>query len=243
MTPTPRVTLARTSNGRARDVRPAGADPRRGRFLAVFEQVSQAVGYAHQKGVIHRDLKPANVMVGDVRRSPGHGLGHRPVRGPEAGDGETARGEPAATVEYSPHADARTPQSDLTQAGAVLGTPAYMPPEQAIGAVDQIGKRSDVFGLGAILCVILTGKPPYVGGGRRVEPPARRAGETRRRLRPARRVRGGTGTGRAGKRCLAAEPAGPAGATPARSRKRWPRCGPTPSGAPGRPRWTAPAPR
>src|SRR5205814_1624945 len=50
-----------------------------------------------------------------------------------------------------------------TQAGSLLGTPAYMPPEQAIGAVDQIDQRSDVFGLGAILCTILTGKPPYVG--------------------------------------------------------------------------------
>ena len=64
---------------------------------------------------------------------------------------------------YLPPGDRRTPHSDLTQAGAILGTPAYMPPEQAIGAMDQIGKHSDVFGLGAILCVILTGKPPYVG--------------------------------------------------------------------------------
>ena len=45
----------------------------------------------------------------------------------------------------------------------MLGTPAYMPPEQAIGAVDQVDFRSDVFGLGAILCAILTGKPPFVG--------------------------------------------------------------------------------
>ena len=50
-----------------------------------------------------------------------------------------------------------------TQAGSVLGTPAYMPPEQAVGAIGQIDQRSDVFGLGAILAVILTGKPPIVG--------------------------------------------------------------------------------
>src|SRR5438445_9398411 len=52
---------------------------------------------------------------------------------------------------------------DATRAGSVLGTSAYMPPEQAIGAVDKVDQQSDVFGLGAILCAILTGKPPYVG--------------------------------------------------------------------------------
>src|SRR5262249_14827831 len=51
----------------------------------------------------------------------------------------------------------------FTQAGSVLGTPAFMPPEQAIGAVDRIDARSDVFGLGGILAVILTGRPPFVG--------------------------------------------------------------------------------
>ena len=49
----------------------------------------------------------------------------------------------------------------FTQAGSVLGTPAFMPPEQAVGALGKVGVRSDVFGLGAILAVILTGKPPF----------------------------------------------------------------------------------
>src|SRR5262249_12983399 len=56
------------------------------------------------------------------------------------------------------------PDSDsLTQAGQVLGTPAYMSPEQARAEIDALDERADVFGLGAILCVILTGQPPYRG--------------------------------------------------------------------------------
>ena len=114
-----------------------------------------------QEGVIHRDLKPANVMVGAFGEVQvmDWGLARSGDRKQETSDGGS--GEPTATIAYLPNVDARTPQSDLTQAGAILGTPAYMPPEQAIGAIDQIGKPSDVFGLGAILCVILTGKPPY----------------------------------------------------------------------------------
>jgi serine/threonine protein kinase len=134
-----------------------------GRFLAIFEHVAQAVAYAHQEGVIHRDLKPANIMVGDFGEVQvmDWGIARSSDRRPETADGKD--GQSAATVAYLPPGDLRTPHSDLTQAGAILGTPAYMPPEQAIGAVDQVGKHSDVFGLGAILCVILTGKPPYVG--------------------------------------------------------------------------------
>ena len=83
-----------------------------GRFLAIFEQVAPGGGYAHQEGVIHRDLKPANVMVGDVRRGPGHGLGHRAIRRQETGDGRRQGGRagrdggvPAAR--RSPHAAVR----------------------------------------------------------------------------------------------------------------------------------------
>ena len=134
---------------------------RRGRFLAVFEHVAQAIAYAHRQGVIHRDLKPSNVMVGRFGEVQvlDWGIAKSGDRRQETGVGEAG---PAATVDYAPGSPLATPQSDLTQAGAILGTPAFMPPEQAIGAIDQIGRHSDVFGLGAILCVILTGKPPYV---------------------------------------------------------------------------------
>src|SRR5262249_14930504 len=69
--------------------------------------------------------------------------------------------EPDASIS---HSESSTPHSDLTQAGSVLGTPAFMPPEQAIGAVGKIDQRSDVFGLGGILAAILTGSPPFLGG-------------------------------------------------------------------------------
>jgi serine/threonine protein kinase len=91
-------------------------------------------------------------------------------------------------------AEATTPETairparehdDETRAGSVLGTPAYMPPEQAIGAVDQIDSRSDVFGLGAVLCAILTGHPPFRGADAESTAPAIGPGETGRRLRPA----------------------------------------------------------
>jgi tetratricopeptide (TPR) repeat protein len=75
------------------------------------------------------------------------------------------RGKPASALDATiPPAQIRTGR-DLdseTQAGDILGTPSFMPPEQAIGAIDQIDERADVFGLGAILCVMLTGRPPYV---------------------------------------------------------------------------------
>jgi serine/threonine-protein kinase len=73
--------------------------------------------------------------------------------------GEAAEG-PAASTFQDPRDDAERLQ---TRTGSFLGTPAFMAPEQAIGAVDQVDERTDVFGLGAVLCTILTGQPPFVG--------------------------------------------------------------------------------
>jgi serine/threonine-protein kinase len=131
------------------------------RFLAIFEQVGQTLAYAHSRGVIHRDLKPLNVMVGAFGE----------VQVMDWGLAKVLSAEPSAATTDHPEegavATVRTESVGLTtQAGAKMGTPAYMAPEQARGEVDRLDERSDVFGLGAVLCEILTGQPPYGGGVR-----------------------------------------------------------------------------
>ncbi len=112
----------------------------------------QTLAYAHAQGIIHRDLKPLNIMVGAFGEVQVMDWGLSKVMG--TADGVTAPGEASAAPE-------------ATGAGQVLGTPAYMAPEQARGETDRLDARCDVFGLGAILCTILTGRPPYVGGDAR----------------------------------------------------------------------------
>src|SRR5262249_14267107 len=130
----------------------------RGRFVAVFEQLCQAVAYAHAHGVIHRDLKPANVMVGRFGEVQVMDWGLAKVLGAPPGERTDAEETAAATAVRS----LREGDDLFTRAGSVLGTPAYMAPEQAAGAVALIDRRSDVFGLGAVLVVVLTGRPPFV---------------------------------------------------------------------------------
>ena len=136
-------TLAAMLRGRGRD--PLADLPR---FLAIFEQVCQAVAYAHSKGIVHRDLKPANVMVGAFGEVQVMDWGFAKVLADDAADG---RSLPAGDTGGS-------------RGESLMGTPAYMPPEQARGE-EQIDPRADVFALGAILCEILTGRPPYTGDG------------------------------------------------------------------------------
>jgi tetratricopeptide (TPR) repeat protein len=132
------------------------------RWLGVFEGICQAVGYAHAGGVIHRDLKPANVMVGSFGEVQVMDWGLAKVLAP----GARAEAPPDPAADASAAGDIRSlrdTDGSLTRTGSVLGTPAYMPPEQAAGRIDRTDRRSDVFGLGAILCALLTGKPPYDG--------------------------------------------------------------------------------
>jgi serine/threonine-protein kinase len=114
--------------------------------------------------VIHRDLKPANVMVGAFGEVQVMDWGLAKLLSDDAANGPGSASNPGQ-VRISPLRlvgdPSATPQS---LPGTILGTPAYMPPEQADGAHDRVDERADVFGLGALLCELLTGHPPYVGG-------------------------------------------------------------------------------
>jgi serine/threonine-protein kinase len=128
------------------------------RWVGVFEQVCQAVAYAHSRGVIHRDLKPANVMVGEFGEVQVMDWGLAKVL---TGAAPASAVAPAEAPPRSTIYTVRTGGDALSRDGTVLGTPAYMAPEQARGEVDVLDARADVFGLGAVLCVILTGNAPF----------------------------------------------------------------------------------
>jgi WD40 repeat protein/serine/threonine protein kinase len=125
--------LAETRGGE-----PAGQhayEVRRGASL--IATVTRAIHYAHQHGILHRDLKPANILL-DVR------------------------GEPHVT-DFGLAKNLECQLSTLTVSGATLGTPNYMPPEQACSGSKQLTTAADVYSLGAILYEMLTGEPPFRG--------------------------------------------------------------------------------
>jgi len=144
------------------------------RLIPRLIDVCQAIAYAHSHGVVHRDLKPANVMLGEFGETLvlDWGLAKQQSDTPT-----TLRG--AAPAESFDSVGAMQ-----TMQGQVLGTPAYMPPEQARGDIASIGAPADVYALGAILYQLLTGRPPYVGKDgwdvvrkvreREIKPPSRR---------------------------------------------------------------------
>jgi serine/threonine-protein kinase len=131
-------------------------------FVALFKHVCEAVAYAHSKGIIHRDLKPSNVMVGQFGEVQVMDWGLAKDLG---GDSEEATIDTSKLEEMdtSVRAAQCAATSASSQVGVVMGTWEFMPPEQARGLACEADERSDVFGLGAFLCAILTGKPPYVG--------------------------------------------------------------------------------
>jgi serine/threonine protein kinase len=132
----------------------------RPRFLGIFEAVCQTVAYAHARGVIHRDLKPGNVMVGSFGEVQVVDWGLAKVlRSESVIDKDTPEAERETILQTARSGS----ETHASRAGSVLGTPEYMPPEQARGEIDAVDERADVFALGGILCEILTGHPPCSG--------------------------------------------------------------------------------
>lgn len=110
---------------------------------ALIREVALAVQYAHEKGVVHRDLKPSNILLSPSDKNHQTDLAYFP------------RVTDFGLAKFSRH------DQSLTETGQILGTPSYMPPEQAAGQIHDVGPAADIYSLGAVLYACLTGRPPF----------------------------------------------------------------------------------
>ena len=127
------------------------------RLLSHFLDLCNAIAYAHSRQIIHRDLKPGNVMVGEFGETVVLDWG---IAGAKREPGEV-NSDPAGAA--TPRKIRNESTTGGTKHGEAIGTPGYMPPEQAVGDLAAIDERSDVYSLGAILYELLTAKTPFDG--------------------------------------------------------------------------------
>ncbi|MBI2423680.1 MAG: protein kinase [Candidatus Hydrogenedentes bacterium] len=127
------------------------------RLLPHFVDLCQAIAYAHSRRVIHRDIKPANIMVGEFGETVVLDWGLAKKRDRE----DVHQHELAETLHAMKLGEEAA--AAKTAYGQILGTPVYMPPEQAKGDLDEVDEQSDVYSLGVVLYEILTGRIPFEG--------------------------------------------------------------------------------
>jgi eukaryotic-like serine/threonine-protein kinase len=147
-------TIARFHRDSTPKADPVGRSLEQRNLLRRFQDVCNAIDYAHSRGVVHRDIKPGNIIVGRYGETlvVDWGLA-KPLGKSEPGDANDER----SLAPFSATGSAET------LPGSALGTPSYMSPEQARGDLEALGPRSDVYSLGATLYCLLTGKPPFAG--------------------------------------------------------------------------------
>jgi len=140
----------------------AGSSDELPKFLNIYLKICEGLAHAHRRGILHRDLKPSNIMVGDFGEVQVMDWG----LAKDLNEWSRRRVRRARELTKSTLLDVAMMVDSSPESWEGMGTPAYMAPEQADGDPHHLTPAADVFGLGGLLCVILTGRPPYVAASR-----------------------------------------------------------------------------